>query len=120
MVEPRIVVPAGVGSSPIGHPRLAMTKTRLSINGSASEAHEGPLAQLVEQLTLNQRVAGSIPARPTRTSENMYDHFRLPALFSNLYRIRRESGGTGRRAGFRCQWGNPWEFESPLSHQKEF
>ena len=25
----------------------------------------GPLAQLVEQLTLNQRVAGSIPARLT-------------------------------------------------------
>src|SRR3989442_10503048 len=25
----------------------------------------GPLAQLVEQLTLNQRAAGSIPARPT-------------------------------------------------------
>ena len=28
-----------------------------------------------------------------------------------------ESGGIGRRAGFRIQWGNPWEFESPLSHQ---
>ena len=27
--------------------------------------HGGPLAQLVEQLTLNQRAAGSIPARPT-------------------------------------------------------
>jgi hypothetical protein len=27
-----------------------------------------------------------------------------------------ESGGIGRRAGFRIQWGNPWEFESPLSH----
>ncbi len=26
---------------------------------------DGPLAQLVEQLTLNQRVAGSSPARPT-------------------------------------------------------
>ena len=26
---------------------------------------KGPLAQSVEQLTLNQRVAGSIPARPT-------------------------------------------------------
>ena len=26
----------------------------------------GSLAQLVEQLTLNQRVAGSIPARPTK------------------------------------------------------
>ena len=28
----------------------------------------GPLAQLVEQLTLNQRAAGSIPARPTKES----------------------------------------------------
>src|SRR5690606_38597788 len=27
-----------------------------------------------------------------------------------------ESGGIGRRAGLRIQWGNPWEFESPLSH----
>ena len=30
-----------------------------------------------------------------------------------------ESGGIGRRAGFRFQWGNPWEFESPLSHQSD-
>ena len=118
LVEPRIVVPAVVGSSPIGHPRLVKTKTRLSINGIVIEGQGGPLAQLVEQLTLNQRVAGSIPARPTRTGENMYDQFRLLALFSNLYRIRCESGGTGRRAGFRCQWGNPWEFDSPLSHQR--
>jgi integrase len=29
---------------------------------------------------------------------------------------RSESGGIGRRAGFRIQWGNPWGFESPLSH----
>ncbi len=29
------------------------------------EADKGPLAQLVEQLTLNQRVAGSTPARLT-------------------------------------------------------
>src|SRR5262249_41920033 len=29
----------------------------------------GPLAQLVEQLTLNQRVAGSIPARPIKIKE---------------------------------------------------
>ena len=65
LVEPRIVVPAVVGSSPIGHPRLAITKTRLSIYGIVTEGHEGPLAQLVEQLTLNQRVVGSIPTRPT-------------------------------------------------------
>ena len=39
------------------------------------------------------------------------------ALRGNLT-SRRESGGTGRRAGFRILWGNPWEFESPLSHQR--
>ena len=27
-----------------------------------------------------------------------------------------ECGEIGRRAGFRFQWGNPWEFESPHSH----
>ena len=70
LVEPRIVVPAVVGSSPIGHPRLAITKTRSLIRGIVTEGYGGPLAQLVEQLTLNQRVAGSIPARPTRTGEN--------------------------------------------------
>src|SRR5216683_5716529 len=33
------------------------------------------------------------------------------------YRIASgESGGTGRRAGLRIQWGNPWGFNSPLSH----
>src|SRR5689334_10957051 len=26
-------------------------------------------------------------------------------------------GGTGRRAGFRCQWSNPWRFESSPGHQ---
>src|SRR4030042_6522725 len=27
-----------------------------------------------------------------------------------------ESGGTGRRAGLRIQWGNLWGFKSPPSH----
>jgi hypothetical protein len=31
---------------------------------------EGPLAQLVEQLTLNQLVVGSIPTRPTNLLKN--------------------------------------------------
>ena len=30
--------------------------------------------------------------------------------------VPRASGGTGRRAGFRFQWGNPSEFESLLAH----
>jgi hypothetical protein len=28
-----------------------------------------------------------------------------------------ESGGVGRRTGLRIRRGNPWGFESPLSHQ---
>ena len=32
---------------------------------SLQARQSGPLAQLVEQLTLNQRVVGSIPTRPT-------------------------------------------------------
>jgi trigger factor len=32
--------------------------------------------------------------------------------------LPRESGGTGRRAGFRILWDNPWGFDSPLSHQE--
>jgi hypothetical protein len=31
---------------------------------ASTKQHDGPLAQLVEQLTLNQRVVGSIPTRP--------------------------------------------------------
>ena len=31
-----------------------------------------------------------------------------------------ERGGTGRRAGFRSRWGNPWGFESPRSHTLTF
>ena len=47
------MIPVVVGSSPIAHP------------SSDKQEGYGPLAQLVEQLTLNQRVAGSIPARLT-------------------------------------------------------
>ncbi len=47
LVAPRIVIPVVVGSSPIVHPIL------------------GPLAQLAEQGTLNPKVVGSTPTRPT-------------------------------------------------------
>lgn len=58
LAEPRVVIPVVVGSNPIVHPilRYALFVTIFS---------KGPLAQLVEQLTLNQLVAGSNPARPT-------------------------------------------------------
>ena len=47
LVEPWIVIPVVVGSNPIVHPIF------------------GPLAQLVEQVTLNHLVEGSSPSRPT-------------------------------------------------------
>ena len=54
LVEPRIVIPAVVGSSPIVHPIFGWNR-----------GIRGLLAQLVEQLTLNQLVVGSSPIRPT-------------------------------------------------------
>lgn len=52
LVESRIVIPVVVGSSPIVHPKIEVS---------------GPLAQLVEQLTLNQLVVSSNLTRPTNT-----------------------------------------------------
>jgi hypothetical protein len=59
LVEPRIVIPAVAGSNPVVHPT-----SRGSV-GDVLSGFDGPLAQLVEQLTLNQLVVGSIPTRPT-------------------------------------------------------
>lgn len=59
LVELRIVVPAVVGSRPIVHPIFASTPFHMG-----ATAH-GPLAQLVEQWTLNPLVVGSNPTWPT-------------------------------------------------------
>jgi hypothetical protein len=46
---------------------------------SATDIPGGPLAQLVEQLTLNQRAVGSTPTRPTKTinylGRDTHSHF---------------------------------------------
>src|SRR3569623_1955002 len=83
LVEPRIVIPVVVGSSPIVHPIIHGSKV-LSIRvnnacaGSPSVAHRvyspagfGPLAQLVEQRTLNPLVVGSSPTWPTISFERL-------------------------------------------------
>ncbi len=57
LVEPRVVILVVVGSSPISHPIIFQSKT-------------GPLAQLVEQGTLNPKVVGSTPTRPTIQDNN--------------------------------------------------
>ena len=83
LVEPRIVIPAVAGSSPVVHPTFLIAMpcpgadsrhpdggalARPDIchrDGYTAPPGLGPLAQLVEQLTLNQLVVGSIPTRPT-------------------------------------------------------
>jgi hypothetical protein len=62
LVEPRIVIPAVAGSSPVVHPTF---DDGCESRSALLEKVFGPLAQLVEQLTLNQLVVGSIPTRPT-------------------------------------------------------
>src|SRR5438132_12889830 len=46
-------------------PASAATSGKARRGGGYTSAAFGPLAQLVEQGTLNPKVAGSIPARPT-------------------------------------------------------
>ena len=64
LVEPRIVIPAVAGSSPVVHPTFDVGCESSSALLEKVKVF-GPLAQLVEQLTLNQLVVGSIPTRPT-------------------------------------------------------
>jgi hypothetical protein len=63
LVEPRIVIPAVAGSSPVVHPTFKAGR-KSGVRSGLTKVF-GPLAQLVEQLTLNQLVVGSIPTRPT-------------------------------------------------------
>ena len=62
LVEPRIVDPVVVGSNPIVHPIMRLFSEQPLVPCTTGF---GPLAQLVEQLTLNQLVVGSSPTRPT-------------------------------------------------------
>src|ERR1700683_2707697 len=62
LVEPRIVIPAVAGSSPVVHPTF---DNGCESSSALLEKVLGPLAQLVEQLTLNQLGVVSIPTRPT-------------------------------------------------------
>ena len=69
LVEPWIVIPVVVGSSPIARPSL------------------GPLAQLVEQETLNLLVVGSNPTRPTNFQPAFDAGFLFPSIFHGYARF---------------------------------
>ena len=54
----------------------------------------------------------SAPSRSLQRADSL-----IPGGVATTIPAPRESGGTGRRAGFRNLWVKPWGFESPLSHQ---
>ena len=66
------------------------------LNIASIKSRKGSLAQLVEQLTFNQLVAGSNPARPTNVKRRPKGAFLLCAEFndSNLRQVRVEQGET--------------------------
>ena len=91
LVEPWIVIPVVVGSSPIVHPILMRAQSVGSYgcvywfcvlpDDSDKTLSLGPLAQLVEQLTLNQLVVGSSPTWPTRLNARP-----VPGFFLGIFR----------------------------------
>jgi hypothetical protein len=85
LVESRIVIPAVAGSSPVVHP--------IFLNG--------PLAQLVEQLTLNQLVVGSTPTRPTISKRRVARVAKLvDAQVLEACGVTRESSSLSFRTNF--------------------
>ena len=74
LVEPRVVIPVVVGSSPIVHPIFQRVLTGHRVFGVGWHIQSvvcrfepsEPLAQLVEQWTLNPLVRGSSPRGPTK------------------------------------------------------
>ena len=64
LVERRFVAPVVVGSIPIVHPNYQRPDGR-NRDVRIRVCDFGPLAQLVEQWTLNPLVEGSNPSRPT-------------------------------------------------------
>src|SRR5581483_4388960 len=75
-----------------------------------------PREQAVIQISLHE--AGMVAFLATdRTGDAACHPPAVPGVTTVLLRSAgRESGGTGRRAGLRIRWGNPWGFDSPLSH----
>jgi len=67
LVEHLVVVQDVAGSSPVTHPTKAVQRCAAFLfRVPAILRPLAPLAQLAEQLTLNQRVVGSSPTRCTK------------------------------------------------------
>ncbi len=54
---------------------------------------------------------------PTGVTQGIKWEYTDDDIWHNVWQLNtRESGGIGRRAGLRIQWGNPCRFKSCLSH----
>src|SRR5439155_25710360 len=62
-------------------------------------------------------IVGAPRATTRRPAMSRPDEWLEPSAAYGYEALPRESGGTGRRAGFRILWAkHPWGFKSPLSH----
>ena len=82
--------------------------------------HFGSLAQLVEQLTFNQLVAGSNPARPTNVKKRPKGAFLLSAIYMIRTCCRFEPNVVRHRSRFRRRPEGRGEAESSCTtHQRK-
>ncbi len=118
MVECNLAKVDVAGSNPVSRSIFVFDGMGVTAHGCGS----GPLAQLVEQVTLNHKVVGSIPSRPTSSCI----HFRfvpewpVPVISRDANPCQLTlwaSGGIGRRAGLRIQYRKMCGFNSRLAHQ---
>src|SRR5262245_36237053 len=92
-----------------GQPRIALLQDPAQ-TGFPRDGHSGRIAQLVEQLTLNQRVLGSSPSAPTNLLKHLVD-------FSRLHSDKPSAAHSGQIARF-CSRGEPLAGTlAPLLHR---
>src|SRR5574337_1153624 len=93
-----------------------MQPARTSIKPAAAEAEIAQI-RIVSWMQRRGSTAG-MARHPTGRSGNASEILPMQTQRYNFEaHPRRESGGIGRRTRLRIWRGNPWGFESPLSHQ---
>jgi catechol 2,3-dioxygenase-like lactoylglutathione lyase family enzyme len=104
--------PGSVEGLQLAVPDLDAARARLVEQGvevSQIQHYEGPTGSTAG-------AAAGTPSSSSGTPTGTSGRSGAPAELPVSSTAARERGGTGRRAGFRSRWGNPWGFESPRSH----
>ena len=120
---PATLLTAGENDSRV-HPLHARKMTAALQAATSADPSEDPILLWVDRETghgvgkpLATRIREAVDELVVHgVAARLADSLAAQHVYNEILQSR-ESGGIGRRAGLRIQWGNPWEFESPLSHQ---